>query len=234
MSYPVIIEAMSNASKLDLQIDYWDQVGPTKTFAHPVDVAQLSPWISPDSRVLDYGCGYGRALGVLHAAGYSNLIGVDPAPSMIAAARKQHPAIQFDVLTEYRNVDLPDASIDAVLLFTVLTCVVTDDGQRAIIDEIKRLLRPNGVLYISDMFLQTDSRNVERYIEAEKKYGVYGVFDLREGVTVRHHDRGWIETLTNGFALLDLKEISVQTMNGNPASAFQWFGRKNGPKHEST
>ena len=145
---------------------------------------------------------------------------------MIAAARQSFPSISFDVLSDYQKLNLPDGSVDAVLLFTVLTCVPTDEGQRAIIAEITRVLRSGGGLYISDMFLQTDSRNVERYIRGEKKYGIYGVFDLREGVTVRHHERAWIETLTRGYESLALEEIAVQTMNGHPATAFQWFGRK--------
>jgi hypothetical protein len=45
-------------------------------------------------------------------------------------------------------------------------------------------------------------------------------------VTVRHHDRAWIETLTKDYELLELEEIPVKTMNGHPASAFQWYGRK--------
>ena len=217
---------MSDTSRLDFQVDYWNRIGPTKPFAHPVNVDQLSRVLSPQSRILDYGCGYGRALGLLHSRGFSNLIGVDPASAMISAARQNFPAIDFDALDDYRRVRLTDGSIDAVLLFAVLTAVPTNNGQRAIISEITRLLRPNGILYISDMFLQTDSRNVERYIEGEKKHGIYGVFDLCEGVTVRHHDRNWIETLTEDFEVLSLEEITVHTMNGNPAAAFQWFGRK--------
>jgi SAM-dependent methyltransferase len=216
---------MTDTRKLDLQIDYWNQVGPTKPFAHPVQLELLRRWLSPTSRILDYGCGYGRALGDLHSNGYDNLIGVDPAPAMIAAARQNFPSIAFDVLDDYRSVNLPDASVDAVLLFAVLTSVPTDDGQRAIISEITRLLRPTGVLYISDMWLQADQRNVERYAVGEKKYGIHGVFDLREGVTVRHHERAWIETLTKDYELLNLEEIAVHTMNNHPATAFQWFGR---------
>jgi len=217
---------MSDARRLDLQIDYWNQVGPTKPCAHPVNVEQLGRWVSPTDRILDYGCGYGRALGFLHVNGYTNLIGVDPAPAMIDAARQNFPAISFDVLNDYQRVQLPDASVDGVLLLSVLTCVPTNEGQRAIISEIIRVLRPGGVLYISDMFLQTDSRNVERYVRDEKKYGIYGIFDLSEGVTVRHHTRGWIEILTKDFDSLELEEISVHTMNGHSAKAFQWFGRK--------
>lgn len=144
---------------------------------------------------------------------------------MIAAAREGYPALSFEVMEDSPHLDLPSSSIDAVLLFTVLTSVPTNEGQRAIIDEISRVLHPGGLLYISDMFLQTDARNVERYIRDEKKYGVYGVFDLKEGVTVRHHDRQWIEILTSAFDGIALDEIQVLTMNGHPATAFQWFGR---------
>jgi len=76
------------------------------------------------------------------------------------------------------------------------------------------------------MWLQTDPRNLERYERDVRKYGIYGVFELPEGVTVRHHDRQWIESLLHGYELLALDEVEVQTMNGNPTSAFQWFGRK--------
>jgi len=145
---------------------------------------------------------------------------------MIDVARQNFPAISFDILNDDQRVQLPDGSVDGVLLLSVLTCVATNEGQRAIISEITRVLRPGGVLYISDMFLQTDSRNVERYVRDEKKYGIYGIFDLREGVIVRHHTRGWIETLTKDFESLELEEISVHTMNSHSAKAFQWFGRK--------
>ena len=52
------------------------------------------------------------------------------------------------------------------------------------------------------------------------------MFALPEGVTVRHHDRRWIEELTLDFDELALDDIDVQTMNGNPAKGFQWFGLK--------
>ena len=116
--------------------------------------------------------------------------------------------------------------MDAVLLFTVLTCVPTDEGQRAIVGEVGRVLRPGGLLYISDLWLQSDARNVQRYVRDESKYGVYGVFDLPEGVTVRHHARRWIEVLTEAYQPMALDDIQVQTMNGHQANGFQWFGLK--------
>ncbi len=210
--------------KLDLQMDYWNTVGPRKLFAHPVNLDRLKQSVGSDDRILDYGCGRGRALGFLYSHGYRHLIGVDPAPAMIAAARQAYPSIAFETLEEPPRVALPDASVHAVLLFAVLTCIPADEGQRAVLQEINRVLRPGGLLYVSDMWLQTDARNVERYVRDEKKYGIYGVFDLAEGVTVRHHEQEWIESLTTGYERIVIDEIPVQTMNGHPAQAFQWFG----------
>jgi len=201
-------------------------MGPSKPFGHPVNLERLSQHLSPDSRILDLGCGYGRVLGLLFDQGYYNLIGFDPAPAMIATARDRFPAISFELLESPPKLPLADASVDAALLFSVLTCVPTDEGQRAIVEEVRRVLRPGGLFYLSDLWLQDDERNRERYARDEHKYGIHGVFDLPEGVTVRHHDPGWIEELTRDFSRVGLDPIDVVTMNGNSAKAFQWFGVK--------
>jgi len=211
---------------LDRQIDYWNRAGPGKAFGHPVNFERLARWLDPGSRILDFGCGYGRVLGLLHGHGYQNLIGVDPAPSMVAAARQRFPSIVVEQLVDSPRLALAEASVDATLLFTVLTCVPGDEGQRAILRELGRVLRPGGLLYISDLWLQSDVRNIQRYVRDEPRYGKYGVFDLPEGVTVRHHDRQWIEALTEAYEPVAIDDIQVQTMNGHQANGFQWFGLK--------
>lgn len=210
---------------LDRQFEYWNTAGAEKSFAHPLRLERVRQWLKPESRIVDFGCGYGRCLAELFEAGYRNLIGLDFSPAMIATARARFPAITFDQL-ESTTIPLPDASIDGALLFSVLTCVPTNDGQRSIIGELRRVLRPGGLLYISDLWLQSDERNLERYARDEPRYGIYGVFDLPEGVTVRHHDPSWIEQLTSDFEMVALDHIDVVTMNGNAAQAFQWFGLK--------
>ena len=208
---------------LNSQFDYWNTTGTQKPFAHPLNLRRVRQWVSDESTILDYGCGYGRVLGELFKEGYEHLIGLDFSPAMIQAAREQYPEIQFEVV-ESATIPLPDASVDGVLLFSVLTCIPTDEGQRALLKEVYRVLNRGGLLYISDLWLQTDERNLTRYERDEQKYGIYGVFDLPEGVTVRHHDPKWIASLTGDFEMVAIDEIEVVTMNGNPAKAFQWFG----------
>ena len=211
---------------LDLQIDYWNRAGPSKPFRHPVDLDRLRQWLAPDSCILDFGCGYGRVLGLLRAAGFTNLIGFDPAPAMVDKARRNLPAVEFQVLQDPPRLPLPASSADAFLLIGVLTCVPTDAGQIDVIQEAHRVLKPGGLLYITDLWLQTDARNIRRYVRDVDRYGVYGVFDLPEGVTVRHHDRRWMEALTSQFDPAAFEEIQVTTMNGHAAHGFQWLGRK--------
>jgi SAM-dependent methyltransferase len=208
---------------LNSQYEYWNTAGTQKPFAHPLNLRRVRQWVSDESCILDYGCGYGRVLGELFNEEYDNLIGLDFSPAMIAAARAQYPEITFEVV-ESSTIPLPDASVDGVLLFSVLTCIPTNEGQRALLREVHRVLSRGGLLYISDLLLQKDERNLTRYARDEQKYGVYGVFDLPEGVTVRHHDPTWIETLTSDFEMVAIDDLEVVTMNGNPAKAFQWFG----------
>jgi len=216
---------MKDRTLIDLnsQYEYWNTTGTQKSFAHPLNLRRVRQWMSDEGCMLDFGCGYGRVLGELYKEGYDKLIGLDFSPAMIAAARAQYPEIAFEQI-ESLSIPLPDASVDGVLLFSVLTCIPTDEGQRELLREVNRVLNRGGLLYISDLWLQTDERNLARYARDEQKYGIYGVFDLPEGVTVRHHDPKWIETLTSDFTMVALDEIEVVTMNGNPANAFQWFG----------
>ena len=214
---------MKTLIDLNSQYEYWNTTGTQKSFAHPLNLRRVRQWMSDEGCILDFGCGYGRVLGELYHEGYDKLIGLDFSPAMIAAARAQYPEIAFEQIQSL-TIPLPDASVDGVLLFSVLTCIPTDEGQRELLKEVNRVLSRGGLLYISDLWLQTDERNLARYAHDEQKYGTYGVFDLPEGVTVRHHDPKWIETLTSDFTLVALDELEVVTMNGNPAKAFQWFG----------
>jgi hypothetical protein len=62
------------------------------------------------------------------------------------------------------------------------------------------------------------------------KFGCYGVFELPEGVVVRHHTREWIDELLRDFRSQKFEPFEVTTMNGNLSAAFQYVGRK--PKPE--
>lgn len=212
-------------ASLDQQSEYWNSTGAGKTFTHPLDTAWLSR-LEPNARVLDYGCGYGRLTGELHRRGFAAVEGVDLSPALITRARQQWPAVRFSVIDAPPTVPDPDESHDAVLLFAVLTCIPTDTGQRELLTELRRLLRPGALLYVSDMCLQPDARNRARYEAYAEKYGVYGVFETGDGAVCRHHDPTWLRSLLTGLDQLAHRQIPVTTMNGHPAQITQILAQK--------
>lgn len=101
----------------------------------------------------------------------------------------------------------------------------TENQQRALFDEVQRILRTGGLLYISDLLVNTDPRNLERYEQFVEQLGTYGVFQLPEGVIVRHHTEERIQSLTAAFDCLEYEPFTVTTMNGHSSAAFQYLGR---------
>jgi SAM-dependent methyltransferase len=218
---------MIGMSDLDHQIAYWDAVAATKTFTHPL----YRPWwdgIDRRAAILDFGCGYGRTMEALAELGFTDLTGVDIAPAMIARARSRHPEMWFDVLDSWPQLDRLDGSVDVVVLFAVLTCIPGDEAQRRLIGELRRVLAPGGILYVSDLVLSDDERSRERYVRDAGRYGTYGVFETGDGAICRHHADDWFPSLLTGFTIEATRRFAVATMNGNQSAGIQLLARKAG------
>lgn len=205
--------------------EYWNEASQKKEFTTPFQAEEFAGYIEKGKVILDVGCGYGRTLDELYQSGYTNLIGIDFSEGMIKRGRLQFPYLDLRV-KEAEQIDLPDESVDAVILLAVLTCIKTNEEQQAFINEIRRVLKPKGILYINDFLLNEDERNVKRYQEFQEKYGLYGVFELPEGAVCRHHDEAWIRELLSGFSELKYERLVFTTMNGNKSNGFYFIGRK--------
>ena len=212
-------------TSLDNQTGYWNKVAYGKTFSHPFDMKRFSSFIQKDRQILDYGCGYGRICKELWKEGYHFIHGVDTSSQMIERGRKKYPYLSLQTLSE-DVLPFEANSFDAVILFAVLTCIPSDEGQKALLRDVYRVLRAGGIIYASDYWLQDDNRNCLRYQASENEYKTYGVFELSDGAILRHHDRKWISELFSIFNAIDMIDLAVFTMNGNKAKAFQYFGRK--------
>ncbi|WP_433855788.1 class I SAM-dependent methyltransferase [Streptomyces kronopolitis] len=208
-------------------LGFWETTGSAKTFTHPLDPALLEEYVPRDARVLDYGCGYGRLTAELAGRGYRSVRGVDVSAALIARGRREHPELD---LLRWGGFPLPfeDGSFDAALLFAVLTCVPGDADRSAIAGELGRLVRPGGVLYLSDVPLQGDAFHQERYRLCAERYGTYGVFGTPDGGVFRHHPPELLRQTVRaaGFALLAERRGPVPTMDGLTAERVQLVARK--------
>jgi ubiquinone/menaquinone biosynthesis C-methylase UbiE len=110
------------------------------------DVARL---LSEDARLnsdqlfLDAGVGTGRFARYLHQQGVS-VIGVDISATMLHHARKNEPALRL-VCADLRSLPFPSKRFTCALMVHVLHLI---QGWQQVVSEVRRVLVPNGSLYL--------------------------------------------------------------------------------------
>jgi SAM-dependent methyltransferase len=95
--------------------------------------------------VADVGCGPGHFTAFLHELG-ADAFGVNLSPGMIEIARRDHPALRFEVgsMTDLR---LADTSVAGLLAFWSLIHV-PDDEIPVVLAHFRRVLCPDGLLLL--------------------------------------------------------------------------------------
>jgi ubiquinone/menaquinone biosynthesis C-methylase UbiE len=97
--------------------------------------------------VLEIGCGNGFGAYLLHQLKPKSYVGVDLMEEQIEIARKKYLQFQFIVQDATNLSQFEDASKDAIIIFGVLHHI---PEWRKVIDEIGRVLRPAGSLFLEE------------------------------------------------------------------------------------
>jgi ubiquinone/menaquinone biosynthesis C-methylase UbiE len=109
-------------------------------------------------QVLDYGCGPGSYIAPLaDLVGLSGKIyALDIHPLAIQTVKKRAARSKLtnvETIQSDCQTGLPDQSIDVALLYDVFHDL---DNQKEVLRELRRILKPNGILSFSDHHLQGD------------------------------------------------------------------------------
>lgn len=108
--------------------------------------ALLETHLVPQGTTAEVGCGNGRDAAWLAGHGY-DVSGFDASPGLLAEARRLHPEIVFREATLPALAEI-DERFDNVVCETVIMHLPVESIPLAV-DNLRRLLRPNGVLYLS-------------------------------------------------------------------------------------
>ena len=102
----------------------WNRVAKDVNFNLDIELDCLINEVPHQSRILDFGCGYGRISKQLYDAGYRNLVGVDSSVKMIERGKQEFPELSLEV-NSGRTLPFPDGSFDAVVVCGVFTCITS-------------------------------------------------------------------------------------------------------------
>jgi ubiquinone/menaquinone biosynthesis C-methylase UbiE len=207
---------------------YWNDIGAKKVFEDPLYIDKLQPFLSSTAQIVEYGCGYGRMMRILKSAGYHNLIGFDFAPNMITRGLRENPDLDLRLLERAGAIPINDESIDAVVMSTVLCCITDEQKLIELMAEIRRVLKKQGVLYITDFLICDHPRYQDKYASGLEQFGEWGIYTTNENLTVRHYTTQLIMKLLKSFDVQWFEQFDFKTMNQNPARTFHCIAKKIG------
>jgi 2-polyprenyl-3-methyl-5-hydroxy-6-metoxy-1,4-benzoquinol methylase len=135
--------------------------------------------LQADTRVLDFGCGWGRILRFfLRDCNAANLHGIDVDPGLVDICRKTMNYGTFDVVEPLPPTRLPDESFDYVVAYSVFSHLA-EHASLAWVKELSRVLKPRGIMVVT-----TEPRE---FIE------------LCRSLRGRNHEFAWHQALANSF-----------------------------------
>ncbi len=97
-------------------------------------------------KILDVGCGFGYFLNFFYKKKYKNLIGIDPDKNLLKLIPKKIKTYSY-----YANkTKFKDNSFDVIFIYMVLHHLKNDKEYYETINEIHRILKPNGLVFITE------------------------------------------------------------------------------------
>jgi len=165
---------------------YYDLITNFMMFGHAGMLRQMTvdgALIRRGDSVLDVGCGTGEVtLRAKARTAHGKVYGIDPAPEMIAVARKKAARKHLDV--EFRvgvieALPFPDSSLD-VVTSSLMMHHLPDDLKRRGLTEIYRVLKPGGRLLIADFMRPTGALLNHLFLAFTRHRGLKtGIEDLQ-------------------------------------------------------
>lgn len=141
--------------------------------------ATIRRFMPGDLTVCEWGCGPARTLQHLRAldAGFTRVIGTDYNPKTIEWCRAAFPQIDFEINGLSPPLPLPESSVDVLYAISVFTHLSLE-RHREWIREIRRVLRPGGMLF----FTVHGEKCVSKLLPAERARFEQGELVVRERV----------------------------------------------------
>jgi ubiquinone/menaquinone biosynthesis C-methylase UbiE len=175
--------------------------------------------------VIDLGCGTGRCIDAIEVIAARSVVEVDVNYWAVHRAREHCGESRHSgfVAADGNLLPFEDDVFDLAVAQAFFTVIPTLAERTAIIEEVRRVTRPGGYLYVGD-FLQdrANAHYLQRYelgYELVGEYGTFPVEDSNGNITYFAHHFGDDELpellAGQGFEVLKSHFVKMQTYSGN-------------------
>lgn len=198
--------------------------------------------VSIGSKILDFGCAWGRVPLELQEKGY-NVVGFDinekeilKAQDFAKESNQNYKAqVKFDVANALK-LPYKDNSFDVCLMQAFMTTLTNPEHRSIVLNESKRVLKDNGILYMG-VFGQTweNPKYQERYdahFSITKEKGTFivtkdGTPNTKEIYRVHHYTKEELnDLLTPRFKVEIFNNTIFTSYHGNKANGFIILAKK--------
>ena len=146
---------MEKVTRLDESPDcsLWDDMWAIRTVEEEVQACELeSPprekfqsYIPKDGKIIDAGCGFGKWVIYLRRRGY-DIVGIDSSELAVARVKEFDESINVEP-GDILDIKYPDNCFDAYISMGVVEHF--EDGPSLALREAYRILKPNGLIFVS-------------------------------------------------------------------------------------
>ena len=197
--------------------NFWSNVEPENILAGlSFPGVELLGRLKAGDKILDLGCGTGKVSEYLAEKGYL-VTGVDLNEKALKEAQERNSKITYLVADATEGLPFENEVFEAVVVSFVFVSIINKEKQRIVAEEIKRVLKPGGYLWLCEGTYSPDY--LERYKKGKEMLGEDNVaFSLDpEGQikrVIRHYKEEDFDSLFVGLFKIE----STKTVVKSPSS----------------
>jgi len=148
------------------QCNLWDNMWTTRTIEQELEACGIeSPprelflsYLPKEGKIIDAGCGFGKWVIYLTRRGY-DIVGIDNNELAVAKLKAFDESLQME-LGDILHIHYPDSSFDAYISMGVVEHF--EEGPVSALKEAYRVLKPNGLIFVSTPTVNVIRRLVRR------------------------------------------------------------------------
>ena len=230
---------------LHLGVPYSDDCSHPEAMAHTNAIMAEAVSLTPQTSVLDLGCGYGATARYLAANYGCRVTGTNISEKELELARARSREAGLDSLLtfeygDFHRLPYPDDSYDVVWSQEAFLHAA---DKNAVLSECRRVLKPDGALIFTDILVRRDTPDADRarIYDRVKSPDMWDLSDYRDALTAlqltvtREEDwsqyvarsYGWVRDRLQEQRDALLPRIGAETIDNTVAALSFWVDSGN-------